>query len=174
MSEQNDERQQNEMLHTALKLPALAPLSSVLCRWLGPALHQRRISDKHRAMGTKTCRWGILSTAGIAKKNWQAIRNSGNATLTAVASCGVAKAEAFIRECQAEAPFEQVPRALGGYEELISSPDVDAVHIPLPTGLRKEWVIRAAQAGKHVLVEKPAGCDVAGDRIAIQSGGLSL
>jgi predicted dehydrogenase len=125
------------------------------------SLHLARVSAKHRTMSTKTCRWGILSTAGIAKKNWQAIRCSGNATLTAVASRGVAKAEAFISECQAEAPFEQVPCAFGSYDELIASPEVDAVYIPLPTGLRKEWVIKAAQAGKHVLVEKPVGCDAA-------------
>ncbi len=112
-------------------------------------------------MTTPTCRWGILGAAFIARKNWQAIRDAGNATLVAVASRDVARAAAFIAECQASAPYETVPEAMGSYEALLARPDIDAVYIPLPTGLRKEWVIRAAQAGKHVLVEKPVGCTAA-------------
>ncbi len=53
------------------------------------------------------------------------------------------------------------PRAFGSYEELLASKDIDAVYIPLPTGLRKEWVLRAAGAGKHILSEKP--CAVSSD-----------
>lgn len=112
-------------------------------------------------MNTPTCRWGILGAAFIARKNWQAIRDAGNATLVAVASRDVAKAQAFITECQASAPHPVVPEAMGSYEALLARPDIDAVYIPLPTGLRKEWIIRAAEAGKHVLVEKPVGCDAA-------------
>lgn len=108
-------------------------------------------------MSAKECRWGFLSTAGIAKKNWQAIADAGNARLVAVASRDRAKAEQFIAECFQNVPVESEPAALGSYAELIASPDVDAVYIPLPTGVRKEWVIKAAEAGKHVLVEKPAG-----------------
>lgn len=106
-------------------------------------------------MASKRVRWGILSTAQIGRKNWKAIWNSGNATVSAVASRDAAKSGRFIRECQSAAPMEVAPRAYGSYEELLGSPDVDAVYIPLPTGLRKEWVIRAAMAGKHVLCEKP-------------------
>ena len=51
------------------------------------------------------------------------------------------------------------PSACGSYEELLARKDIDAVYIPLPTGIRKEWVIRAAEAGKHVLCEKPCGVD---------------
>lgn len=103
----------------------------------------------------ETLRWGILSTAGIARKNWEAIKNSGNGVVTAVASRDAAKAQQFIDECQGEVPFEEAPRAIGGYDEIIVADDVDAVYIPLPTGLRKEWVIKAAKAGKHVMCEKP-------------------
>lgn len=103
----------------------------------------------------ETLRWGILSTAGIACKNWEAIRNSGNGVVTAVASRDSAKAQAFIDECQSEVPFDVPPRAIGSYDDIINADDVDAVYIPLPTGLRKEWVIRAANAGKHVMCEKP-------------------
>lgn len=107
-------------------------------------------------MTTRTCRWGILGTAGIARKNWLAIRNAGNANLQAVASRDIKRAEAFIDECQGQVPFTPRPVAVGSYEELLASDSIDAVYIPVPTGLRKEWVIRAAEAGKHVLGEKPA------------------
>jgi predicted dehydrogenase len=106
-------------------------------------------------------RWGILSTAGIARKNWRAIRDSGNSFVTAVASRDLAKSRKFIDDCQKEASVETLPAALGSYETLIASNGVDAVYIPLPTALRKEWVLRAAAAGKHVLCEKPCGLSLA-------------
>src|SRR4051812_10343367 len=108
----------------------------------------------------KPTRWGILSTAQIARKNWKAIVNSGNSTVTAVASRDVKRAEQFIDACQSQAPMEARPRAFGSYAELLTSPNVDAVYIPLPTGVRKEWVIRAAEAGKHILCEKPCATSV--------------
>jgi predicted dehydrogenase len=111
-------------------------------------------------MTTKHCRWGILGAAFIARKNWQAIRDAENAILVAVASRDVARAQTFIDECQASAPHAVVPEAMGSYDALLARPDIDSVYIPLPTGLRKEWVIKAAQAGKHVLAEKPVGCTV--------------
>jgi predicted dehydrogenase len=106
-------------------------------------------------MTSPLCRWGILSTATIARKNWQAIRRSGNGRVVVVASRDAEKARRFIQECQGEQPFAEVPEACGSYEELLSREDVDAVYIPLPTGLRKEWVLKAAAAGKHVMCEKP-------------------
>ena len=109
----------------------------------------------------KKLRFGFLSTARIGFKNWKAIRDSGNAVLTAVASRDIARSRKFISDLQAEAPFETAPTALGSYEELIASPNVDAVYIPLPTALRKEWVMRAAAAGKHVICEKPCGINAA-------------
>jgi predicted dehydrogenase len=106
-------------------------------------------------------RWGILGAAGIARKNWKAIRDSGNGVLTAVASRDIQRTRKFISECQEADPYQTAPGAYGGYEELLASPEVDAVYIPLPTGLRKEWVVRAAQAGKHVLCEKPCASSLA-------------
>ncbi|MEY2467177.1 MAG: hypothetical protein QOD03_1698, partial [Verrucomicrobiota bacterium] len=90
-------------------------------------------------------RWGILGTAKIARKNWKAIRHSDNSIVTAVASRNVERSRQFIAECQREDSFESMPLAFGSYEELLASREVDAVYIPLPTGLRKEWVIRAAE-----------------------------
>ncbi|HEY6167068.1 MAG TPA: Gfo/Idh/MocA family oxidoreductase [Verrucomicrobiae bacterium] len=106
-------------------------------------------------------RWGILGAANIARKNWLAIRNTGNSVVTAVASREAGRARQFITECQAAAPFETVPRSFGSYEALLAAKDVDAVYIPLPTGLRKEWVVRAAEAGKHIVCEKPCAASVA-------------
>ena len=103
------------------------------------------------------CRWGILGTANIARKNWKAIRKAGNSTLVAVASRDLARANAFIDDCQGDIPFPNRPIACGAYEELLRRSDVDAVYIPLPTGIRREWVVKAAEAGKHILCEKPCG-----------------
>ena len=76
---------------------------------------------------------------------------------SAVASRSVAKAKSFVDQCEAEVPQGQAVAALGSYEELLARDDVDAVYIPVPTGIRKDWVVAAARAGKHVLCEKPAG-----------------
>ena len=103
----------------------------------------------------KKLRIGFLSTAGIGKKNWKAIFNSGNCVVSAVASRDIEKSRQFIDECQREFPFAEKPTALGSYEELLASKNVDAIYIPLPTALRKDFVIRAAQNGKHILCEKP-------------------
>ncbi len=106
-------------------------------------------------MSKSECRWGIMSTANIARKNWKGIHLSGNGRVAAVASRSKAKAQTFIDECNTEFTSPQPAAALGSYEELLERDDVDAVYIPLPTGLRRDWVIAAAEAGKHVLVEKP-------------------
>lgn len=109
----------------------------------------------------KKLRWGFLSTAGIGRKNWVAVRNAENCELAAVASREIEFSRKFVAECQAKAAFETAPKAMGSYEELIDSPDIDAIYVPVPTGLRKEWVIRAAKAGKHILCEKPCAVNAA-------------
>jgi predicted dehydrogenase len=112
-------------------------------------------------MASDVCRWGILGTAGIARKNWQAIARAGNATLTAVASRTPERARQFIAGCHAACPLPAEPAAVVGYDALLRREDVDAVYIPLPTGVRKPWVLAAAEARKHVLVEKPVGVTAA-------------
>ncbi len=112
-------------------------------------------------MSPQVCRWGILGTAGIARKNWQAMRLCGNARVAAVASRSSASANRFIDECSAEVPQVVRPEAVGSYEALLARDDIDAVYIPLPTAMRCEWVKRAAQAGKHIIGEKPAALDAA-------------
>ncbi len=77
--------------------------------------------------------------------------------MTAVASRDPERCRRFIADCQQYAPFDPLPQACGSYEELLASNLVDAVYVPLPTAIRKAWLIRAAEAGKHVLSEKPVG-----------------
>jgi predicted dehydrogenase len=108
----------------------------------------------------KKLRIGFLSTAGIGKKNWKAIFHSGNCVVSAVASRDMDISRKYIEECQHEFAFTETPHAFGSYEELIASPEVDAVYVPLPTALRKDFVIRAAAAGKHIICEKPCAASV--------------
>ena len=112
-------------------------------------------------MSEKKIRWGFLSTAWIGMKNWQSVALSGNGVIVAVASRERAKAQAWIDECSAHVPFAEKPVAVEGYDALLARDDIDAVYIPLPTGVRTEWAIKAAQADKHVVCEKPCGVDVA-------------
>jgi predicted dehydrogenase len=107
-------------------------------------------------MSESTCRWGFLSTAAIARKNWKAIHLSGNGRVSCVASRTEERAQAFVDECSREVPPAEPVAAVGSYEELIARDDVDAIYIPLPTGIRTEWCLAAAKAGKHLLCEKPA------------------
>lgn len=109
----------------------------------------------------KKLRFGFLSTANIGRKNWNAIFHSGNCVVSAVASRDLERSRKFISECQAQAPFATVPAAFGNYDELLVSKDVDVVYLPLPTALRKEFAVRAAENGKHVLCEKPCAANPA-------------
>jgi len=105
------------------------------------------------------CRWGFLGASTIGRKNWLSLLNSGNGVLTKVASREVARANQFIDFCQQRHPFQTPPQGVAGYQAILDDPDIDAVYIPLPTGLRKQWVIQAAEAGKHVLCEKPCAVE---------------
>lgn len=109
----------------------------------------------------RVCRWAILGAAGIAAKNWQAIVRAGNAALVAVASRDADRARAFVAACQARVPHPVAPAVAASYEELLARDDVDAVYLPLRTGVRAEWAVKAAERGKHVLIEKPCGTSVA-------------
>lgn len=93
-------------------------------------------------------KWGILGTAKIATKVSKAIHAAEGAELVAVASRSLDRAREW-------GTAHGVPRAYGSYEELLSDPELDAIYIPLPPSLHAEWTIKAAEAGKHVLCEKP-------------------
>ena len=100
-------------------------------------------------------RWGILSTASIGvKKVIPAMQRGRLTTVTAIASRDLKKAQETARDLG-------IPKAYGSYEELLADPAVDAVYNPLPNQLHVPWTIRAAEAGKHVLCEKPLSLTVA-------------
>ena len=93
-------------------------------------------------------RWGLLSTAAINDAILAGIRRSDIAEVVAVSSRDRERAEAYARE-------RGIGRAHGSYEELLADADVDVVYVALPNALHVEWAIRALEAGKHVLSEKP-------------------
>ena len=99
-------------------------------------------------------RIGILGTARIARLFAAGVKSSSKVVITAVASRDEGKAQAFAREIGTQ-------HAHSSYEAMLADPAIDAVYIPLPTGLRGEWVLRAAAAGKHVVCEKPCARSVA-------------
>lgn len=91
---------------------------------------------------------GILGCANIAKQFARDVADSTQVSIQAVASRDLAKAQTFAHSFQ-------IPRAHGSYEALLTDAALEAVYIPLPNSLHAEWAIRAMQAGKHVLCEKP-------------------
>jgi len=94
-------------------------------------------------------RWGVLSTANIAsEKVIPAMQQGRFCEITAIASRSLEKA-------QATATQLGIPKVYGSYEELLVDPDIDAIYNPLPNHLHVPWSIKALQAGKHVLCEKP-------------------
>jgi len=100
-------------------------------------------------------RWGILSTANIGmKKVTPAMQRGELCEVVAVASRSLATA-------RAAADSLGIPRAYGSYEELLADPEVDAIYNPLPNHLHVPWSVRAIEAGKHVLCEKPIGLSAA-------------
>lgn len=119
-----------------------------------------RINEAMKSANS-TCRWGILGSASIAKKNWHSIVNAGNARIVAVGSRSVNNARRFIADCQASVPTPYPVDAVEGYDALIQRSDIDALYIPLPTALRTEWAIKAAHAGKHIIIEKPCAVTAA-------------
>jgi len=96
----------------------------------------------------KILRWGLLGTAHINKSLIPPLRSSRRNQLAAVASRSLEKAQAYAREWR-------IPGAYGSYQALLDDPKIDVVYISLPNDLHVEWALKAAEAGKHVLCEKP-------------------
>lgn len=108
-------------------------------------------------------RWGVLSTAKIGREHViPALADASNGVLSAIASRDIAASRALADR------FGGV-HAFGSYEELLASDVVDGVYIPLPTSQHVEWAVNAADAGKHVLVEKPLALRAEDIRQAIEA-----
>jgi predicted dehydrogenase len=108
-------------------------------------------------------RWGVLGAADIAtKKVIPAMQKGQYCDIRAIASRDLNRAQAVAKELG-------IARAHGSYEELLSDPDVDAVYIPLPNNLHVSWSIKAIEAGKHVLCEKPIAMSAAEARELLAS-----
>lgn len=107
-------------------------------------------------------RWGVLGAANIGRaKVIPAMQKGELVEVAAIASREIAKGQSAARELG-------IPKAYGSYEELLADPEIDAIYNPLPNHLHVPWSIRAAEAGKHVLCEKPIGLseEEAGELIA--------
>jgi len=96
----------------------------------------------------KVLNWGLLSTAKINRALIKPLRASKRTRLLGVASRSQSSADAYASEWS-------IPRAYGSYEAMLADPEIDVVYNSLPNHLHTEWTIKALQAGKHVLCEKP-------------------
>jgi len=115
--------------------------------------------------------WGILSTANIGRRAMiPALQKSEMAQVSAVASRDADRARLFADELD-------IPQSYGDYQALLDDEGIDAVYIPLPNHLHKEWTIRAAEAGKHILCEKPLALNAEESRemiAAAKANGVQL
>ncbi len=106
-------------------------------------------------MARQKVRWGVLGAASIAiRKVIPAMQQGEWSETVAIASRDLARAEKAARSFG-------IPKAYGSYQELLDDPDVEAIYNPLPNHLHVPWSIKAAEAGKHVLCEKPISLNVA-------------
>jgi predicted dehydrogenase len=113
--------------------------------------------------GKRKIRWGVLGYARIARESViPAIARSSNSVFHAIAS----REESKLADCRVRFP---TPKSHKSYEDLVRDPEIDAVYIPLPNSLHREWTIRAADCGKHVLCEKPLALNAAECREMIKT-----
>jgi len=105
-------------------------------------------------MTNKILNWGLLSTANINRALIPPLQVSKRNHLLAVGSRSQATADAYAKE-------KRIERAHGSYEALLADPDIDVIYNPLPNHLHAEWTIKAVEAGKHVLCEKPLALTLA-------------
>src|SRR5262245_32378041 len=105
-------------------------------------------------MSERILNWGLLSTAHINRALIKPINASKRNRLLAVASRSQSSADAYAKQWK-------IPRAHGTYEALLNDPEIDVIYNSLPNHLHTEWTIKALQAGKHVLCEKPMALSLA-------------
>jgi len=118
-------------------------VATALVRWEDDLAQDNAGADMNRKLN-----WGLLCTGSIAKKFALGVAHSRTGQMVAVGSRSQAKADAFAKELG-------ISRRHGSYEALLADPEVDAVYISTPHPMHAEWAIKAAEAGKHILCEKP-------------------
>src|SRR6266436_4394564 len=111
---------------------------------------------------TKKVKWGVLGVASIAtRKVIPGMQKGAWSEITGIASREPQRAAVAAKELG-------IPKFYGSYEDLIADPEIEAVYIPLPNHLHVPWSIKAAEAGKHVLCEKPLSLTVAQARSLLE------
>ncbi|XP_078000325.1 putative oxidoreductase ORF334 [Glandiceps talaboti] len=93
-------------------------------------------------------KWGVLSCSNINKRFIPALKQCARSELVAIASRDIQKAQSHAKEYH-------IPKAYGSYQDLLNDKEINVVYIPLPNSMHAEWTVKAAQSGKHCLVEKP-------------------
>ena len=104
-------------------------------------------------MSKNKLKWGLLSTARINRAVIPPIRKSRRGELTSVSSRTQERVKEYAQEWK-------IPRTFDSYEAMLADPDIDIIYNPLPNSMHTEWTIKAVQAGKHVLCEKPLASTV--------------
>lgn len=139
--------------------PAPTMATSVVADTGGPTINRPRPAINYDVRMRLPLRWGLLGTARINRLLIPALRASTRSEPVAVASREAARAAAYAREWR-------IPLAYGSYDALLAS-DLDIVFVPLPNSLHVPWALRALEAGRHVLCEKPMALEAADiDRLA--------
>src|SRR5258708_1914600 len=105
-------------------------------------------------MADKKIRWGVFSTSRIGRRVIPAIQEARNCEVVAISSRDLDRAQAAAKELN-------IPKAYGSYEAMLADPAIDAIYNPLPNDQHGPWSIRAAEAGKAVLCEKPLASNAA-------------
>src|ERR1700740_1864948 len=113
---------------------------------------------------TKKIKWGVLGVASIAtRKVIPGMQKGALCDIAAIASRDLTRAQTAARELG-------IPKAYGSYEDLLADAEIEAIYNPLPNHLHVPWSIKAAEAGKHVLCEKPLSLTVAEARALLDAG----
>lgn len=126
-----------------------------------PMLHEGE-ADMSANDSNRPFRYGILGAASIARAFTSGCAPSPSVEVAAVASRSMEKAKAFAAELG-------IKRALGSYEALLADSEIDAIYIPLPNSMHAEWAIRAAEAKKHILCEKPLAMNASETRAMFEA-----
>ena len=146
MTVEYDQKQQTDMIDGGRRDMIKATGAGIVAATLGGVSLASGQSTNPAA--TKTIRWGIVGTGGIANSMATKIQQADHAELGAVSSRKMASAEAFAKE-------HAVPKAFDSWSDMCKFDDVDAIYVATPTSVREEICIAAANNGKHVLGEKP-------------------